>query len=428
MRLLYVARLFTGLERSVMRGRWEPTGVPTIYKMLEALDRQCDDMRIMLTAKDRGRGSFSSWEASRDVTLPIEGLRHEFTVLAGDERHWRGWPRQIRNGLREVRHAWRVFREFLRYRPDVVYLDNSNFLIAAILARLPFRTPVVFRVMGVYPAMRKALDGGTIGFRLLRWAYRSPFDLVVCSQDGSGVEPWLARALDPAVRREVLINGVERGAPTEPEDPRVVSLPEDRVKILYVGKMETYKGSDDFVEAVLRLRDTHGDRIHAVMVGVGNRRDPLIGLVAERGAAELFSFIDRLPHPEIMALHRRCQIYVSLNSLGNLSNANLEAMVIGDCLIMPEADPDTGIDVTTDRLIGADAVVRVPRGERLVAELAARIGELVDAPERRRTLGRTLAARAESLIPTWDRRIGGEIRMIEALVGKRGIVGASGGR
>jgi hypothetical protein len=49
-------------------------------------------------------------------------------------------------------------------------------------------------------------------------------------------------------------------------------------------------------------------------------------------------------------LHARTRIYVSLNKLGNLSNANLESFMAGLCVVIPEADPTEGVDVATDAL------------------------------------------------------------------------------
>ena len=42
MKILYISRLFTGLEQTVLEKKWIPTGVPTIYKVIEALDSQFD--------------------------------------------------------------------------------------------------------------------------------------------------------------------------------------------------------------------------------------------------------------------------------------------------------------------------------------------------------------------------------------------------
>lgn len=418
MRVLYICRLFTGLERSLHQRRWEPTGAPTIYRMMEALDRSAGDVCFMLARKDMGRGSFSTWTEKQDYRLNIEGLRHPVTVLAGEERYPRLLGHKLRSLLRELRHLWKIARAVCYFKPDLIYVDHANFLSAAVFSRL-LRIPVVYRLMGVYPAMRVALSGRRLSQRVLRWAYRSPFALVVCTQDGSGVEPWLDQALHPDVSRTVLLNGVSRNMPSGNIDPRLSSLPSNRLRVLFVGKLETYKGCDDFVEALLRLRQTHAGRVHAIVIGVGNRREALVQQVRVAGATEDFTFIDRLPHGQMLAAYHCADIYVSLNTLGNLSNANLEAMVSGICMVFPEADPETGIDVETDRLIGRDTAVRVPRVGRVDA-LARALARLCDNPDERRHLGRAMAEAAERFIPTWEQRMAHEFSLLEGLVADNG--------
>ena len=48
MRILYVVRLFSGLEDGLIERAWRPRGVPTIYRMVEALDRSAHDVRFVL--------------------------------------------------------------------------------------------------------------------------------------------------------------------------------------------------------------------------------------------------------------------------------------------------------------------------------------------------------------------------------------------
>lgn len=414
MRVLYICRLFTGLERSLRQRRWEPTGVPTIYRMIEELDRSAGDVCFMLARKDVGRGSFSAWTEKQDYCLNIEGLCHPVNVLAGEERYPRWLGHKLRSLLRELRHLWMAARAMRRFKPDLIYVDHANFLSAAIFSRL-LHTPVVYRLMGVYPAMRAALSSRRLSQRVLRWAYRSPFALVICTQDGSGVEPWLDQALHHGIRRAVLLNGVSRNMLSGDIDPRLASLPLDRPRVLFAGKLETYKGCDDFVEAVLRLRRTHAGRVHAIVIGVGNQHEALVEQVRVAGAAEDFTFIDRLPHDQMLAVYRCVDIYVSLNTLGNLSNVNLEAMLSGVCMVFPEADPGTGIDVETDRLIGRDTAVRIPRVGRVEA-LAHALAHLCDSPEERRRLGQGMAEMAERFIPPWEQRIAYEYSLLEGLV------------
>src|SRR3989338_6442970 len=110
MRVLYACRLFTGFEHSLFTGKWAPTGVPTIYKMIEALDREAEDVRFVMTCKDAAKDAFSSWSESRDRTLEVDRLKHPVLVLAGANR----FPAALggaRRYLRELRHIWRIWVE-----------------------------------------------------------------------------------------------------------------------------------------------------------------------------------------------------------------------------------------------------------------------------------------------------------------------------
>ena len=44
--------------------------------------------------------------------------------------------------------------------------------------------------------------------------------------------------------------------------------------------------------------------------------------------------MDRISHSQIKHIHKKCDIYVSLNKLGNLSNSNLECFSSGICSIV----------------------------------------------------------------------------------------------
>lgn len=423
MRVLYVCRLFTGLEHSLHTRQWEPTGVPTIYRMMETLDRQAN-VSFVITRKDVGLGSFSTWNKREDQLLQIAGLNHSIWVLAGEERFplWLG--RRIRSALREVRQFVLICLEIWRFRPDVIYADHSNSLAAGVLARV-VNIPVVYRLMGVYPAMRRALTDARLSQRILRWCYRAPYSLVVCTQDGSGVENWLGRALRPGVRLEVLLNGVTVGAQPEMVDKRIGAIPSDKVRILYIGKLEKYKGCYEFAEAMLRVRHMRPGVVHGIIIGIGNERESLVKRIAQAGAASDFTFIDRLPHTQISAAHRQADVYVSLNWVGNLSNANLEAMALGECIVFPESDPEMGIDVVTDRLLGNAGIPRISRKDPVNALVEILI-HLCDHPGDRTKIGRAVGSMVSKCLQTWEQRIRYEYSLIEALAGKTKCCPAGG--
>ena len=101
MKLLFAVRLFSGLAEGLREGQWRPQGVPTIYRLIEALDRGPHDVRFVFTVKDQD----VNWPHSHTVTQPIEGLRHPITVIAGGATLPRGLGR-ARGYLRELRQMF----------------------------------------------------------------------------------------------------------------------------------------------------------------------------------------------------------------------------------------------------------------------------------------------------------------------------------
>lgn len=410
MRVLLALRLFSALESSLETGRWSPTGIPTVARLIEELDREME-LCIVFTSHEtmdrRGHG----WAERRDTALTIEGLRHSVTVLAGESRfpEWLGRARRWLALLRQLMRLWQLAR---RFGPDVLYFGHSNVWAAAAFARFG-RRPVVLRMTSAFSA-REALGRRRVVDWLLRWVYRSPFAVVIATQDGSGGEQWLDRALRPGVSRRLWLNGVDEPVCPASPDTRLAALPADRMIVLFIGALEGYKGCDEFVDAILDLPTTHRDRIHAVMIGSGSRTAAVRERIRKAGAAARFTLIERLPHDQIPEAHARADVYVSLNRFGNLSNANLEAMKAGACMIIPESRPGEGIDLDTDRLIPPDAAVRLPWSE-LPQALTRTLVELADHPERRAALKRRIAEAIRGRLPSWKERIAQEVALLRML-------------
>ena len=417
MKVLYACRLFTGLEHSLYSKNWMPTGVPTIYKIMETLDK-ASNVCFILTRKDDGKGAFSTWFEHNDQVISINGMNHPFHVLTGDD-YFPSWLHgKIRGLLRELRQTIQIFRHVRDFKPDIIYVDHANTLAAGMLARFS-GIPVIYRVMGVYPSMREMMNRQDLWSKIIRWSYRAPFSLMICSQDGSGAEKWIDQALTGTADKRLLINGMTLPQSVSISNEILLKIPNDKIVVMFLGKMETYKGCDDFVAAILALEENYKNQIHVLMVGIGNRTKVLKQAVVNADMQSHFTFIDRLPHGEVLEAHRRADIYVSLNRYGNLSNANLEAMSVGACMIIPSSDEETGVDIVTDKLIDDDAVVRLPRDD-LVDGLVAAIEELCDSPVKRETLSNNVAKQAEKFIPTWKQRIVTEVKLLEDLANSKG--------
>jgi glycosyltransferase involved in cell wall biosynthesis len=404
MKVLYVARLFSGLETSLVARTWKPTGVPTIHRVVERLDRDAD-LRLILTDKNHTR----LWKESSDADVRVAGLRAPVTVLAGAANP----KRRMAGVLRELRHTWRILIAALRWRPDIIYIDHANAVAAGVLGRLPV-APVVFRVMGVYPVMRQALSGRRLGLRVLRWAYRAPFARVICTEDGSGGMAWLNQALRPSVRYELMLNGVDV-PPSGAAAPQTEG--DRRTSVLFVGKLEREKGCDPFIESFLRALAGAPGELRAIVVGTGARADAMKAAVKEHRAGDAVTFMERVPHAQILDIQRRADIYVSLNRLGNFSNANLEAMRMGACMILPSHLPDVGAENPTGRLLPVDAYAGISDPDA-VEELSGRLLELHQDPVRRRQMSERMRAAAERLVSTWEQRVDWEVDLLFAIAGK----------
>ena len=412
MKILYATRLFSGLETSFESGIWAPTGVPTIYKIIDELDKK-HETRFIFSAKDNGDGYFSTWVKKNDYISTIAGLDQSVRVLSGINFFPKWIARKLAMFLREIRQMFVIILEILRFKPDVIYCDHANIILAAILARCQHCIPVVFRAMGVYPFMRQTLTPVSMIHRIYRWAYKSPFSLVICTQDGSGVELWLDNALGVGVKSKVLLNGVDKITITSILDKKLQLISKKHNIILFVGKLEKYKGCYEFIESVLLLLKRKNTKVHALVIGIGSEQKQLMKLVEKAERIDNFTFIDRLSHDQILAAHELSDIYVSMNHLGNLSNANLEAIQSDDCMVIPRPQPDIGVDVETNNLL-LGAVVNVPINNP--KKLSDSLYDLIHHKEKRLIMSKEISIKKQSFLWSWDERISAEMSLLENLV------------
>jgi len=411
MKVFYLTRLFSGLESSFLEKKWSPTGVPTIYRIIEEIDRK-HKVKFIFTAKDSGTGYFSNWKHEVDQSFFIEGLHHEINILSGINVFPKWFGRRIRMILREIRQAIYIVVYIYKFDPNIVYFDHANVIVAGILSRMMKRTSFVFRVMGVDQFMRDSVMGSSVIHKIYKWSYKSPYNLVICTQDGSGVEMWLKESINHTTPVKVLLNGTDSIVLDDKLDNRLAKLPNDKIIILFVGKLEIYKGCYEFINSIELLRKESCGKFHALIIGTGSEQQKLHAVVENSDIGEYVTFIESLSHRQILAAHHLCDIYVSLNYFGNLSNANLEAIQSDDCMIIPEYQPNLGIDIITNDLLG-DAVVNVPIKQP--AELARAILSLIMCKDKRLQLSCSVHKIKQKFLWTWDERVQAEIELLEMM-------------
>ncbi len=413
MRVMVVTRLFTGFADGLAEGVWRPRGAPAAYRLLEALAADKDtELLTVFASKDENDHRFSR---GKSVNLPPLG---RVVILPWARRSWLAVLR-LDGKLREASHLLRCLWLRVDFRPHVTYFTNASFPVAAVFARLRL-SRVILRLLGLHPHQYQVADAGR---GLQHWFYQSPFDHVICSLDGSGSDYYLPRLIAPEVPRSVLLNGVD---PQLPDQQAVARIAASHGKngppvVLFVGRLEWNKGCHEFVEGVLEVLARRPDSLRAVLVGDGSLRYELADRIAEVGAGDAVRLVGSVPHGEVAAWLGRADIYVSLNHLGNLSNANLEAIAAGKCMIILDEDARTHTDMETTRLIPDDAVLRIGR-DSMEANLARALESLLDAPERITSCAAATARLGKELLQPWDARITHELDMIRHIAKEENTV------
>ena len=400
---MVVARLFSGLADGLAEETWHPHGVPAIYRLLEGLAAREDvELLTVFANKDENGGRFA--RGNEFETPPLGRV----VILPWAPRNWLA-ALGLDGKLREAAHLLRCLWLWLRFRPHLVYATNANFPVAALFARLGL-SRVILRLLGLHPDHYKVAESG---WGLQRWLYRAPFDHVVCSLDGSGVDYYLPRLIAPKTPRSVLLNGVDQQLPDVQATARIAQShgKDGPPVVLFIGRLEWNKGCREFVEGALEVLSRRPESLRAVLVGDGRLHDELAARIAAAQAEEQVMLAGSVPHGEVTAWLARADVYASLNHLGNLSNANLEAIAAGTCMIILDADPQTHTDTETTRLIPDDAALRVGR-EEMAGNLAQALESLLDEPGKIDSYAAAASRLGKELLQPWDQRIEKEIDLI----------------
>tara|TARA_Y100000590_G_C15738911_1_gene1019542 strand:- start:3444 stop:4673 length:1230 start_codon:yes stop_codon:yes gene_type:complete len=408
MKILIVCRLMSGFTESVKTLKWTPTGSPAIYKMIEGLLSREIKISIVFTAKEPGYDFAGDWKDPFDKNIRINGLNSSLTILSGTARipyffgRWRGH-------ISNFRQTWKIWRIVKQKKPTILYVDRANIFAGAIVARFT-KTKVVVRVLGITPSMKKMIKGKALSDKFNKWCYKSPFKMVIGSNDGSDILKQFEILLNPAVPREVRLNGVNL---TKNKTEQALEK-RTQLNIALVGRLDPLKRTDEVINAILEMNPEKREKVFLHVVGNGILYKPLKELADVSDSKEFIKFYGGIPHKDVDEILNKCEVYISLNAQGNLSNSNLEALAKGLVLILPEPNIEEGIDVNTYKVIPSDACIQL-NNNQLKKSLVNTIEKLIDDPTIINKLKRhTLRAR-ENLV-NWEKRINWEIELLKSLI------------
>ena len=404
MRVMVVARRFSGFADALANEDWQPKGVPAIGRLLEGIAAHPDlELLTVFTCKDAYEGRF---RRARRMTLDPLG---QVLVLPWSPRPLLARLR-LDGILRELSHLVRCLWLYFRFRPDVTYFTNANFLIAGTFARLGLGR-VVLRFLGLHPEQKRL---ATARGGLQRWFYQAPFDRVICTRDGSGGNAYLPRLLNPRTPCGILLNGVDF---SHADADAVARLKQEHglencTVITFVGRLESHKGCREFVEAVLETFQGNDHRAAAIVLGDGNLRGELEALIAAAPEGKRVMLLGSVPQRWVRAWLDLTSIYVPINKFGSLSNANLEAIAAGKCVVVLEKELATYTDEETEEILPPGSVIRIPR-ENIAGELAAILRRLLQNPDEISAVAARARAVAAEKFQSWDQRVDQEITLLQ---------------
>lgn len=395
MKILYISRLFTGLEQVINDEKWIPTGVPTIYKIIEELNER-SELQLILNRK------IGYYRNKHLKKTKIKLDRFKKPIIVYDYIQLNFLPSFFNKLLTEIYQSFLHIYQFLKLKPDIVYIDNSNIVSAAVLSRVS-SVPVIFRVMGVYPVMKNYLKKNNLISKIYLKLYNSPFNTVIGTEDGSGTKEWMKRVINKKSNQHTLINGVKK------EKLNLFSNKNKKFKICFIGKLEKAKGADVFFNSALKSI-SNSKNIQFIIVGSGSLYNGISHEIKQKKLENEFKLIRYLEHNDIYKLLDEIDLYVSLNKYGSLSNVNLEAISMNKAMIILNSDWKTETDLFVDKFIPKNAVIRIDRDD-IENELIRVFNELSNNKKLINELKKNIK-NVSSKLKSWDNRINQEINII----------------
>ncbi len=409
MKILYICRLFSGFENSIKTGAWQPQGSPPVARMIESLDKSTDhQLCVVMAFKDY----YSDLDLKKDQIKTLKGLNAPIHVLAG-QKTIPAWLGKLRDKLMEMRQAWRIWKIYKEFQPDVVYGDRANILSLALLSRFT-KTPVVWRVMGVIQIMHHHKKSRSLRSRIYKFLCKSPMSAAIWNMDGSGGQSWLETMTNKKTKKIMVFEGYDRSLAQESLPSPLPATIQNKTKILFAGRIEHLKGLQEFIDAMHILKENGQSDIIAIVAGYGSQEEWMQKEVQKQGLDDYFIFLGRLTPGQMKAARAASDVFVSCTTHGNLPNTTIEALCDGLCSLIPQANPETLVDTDTDIFIPADIVPRYGKQNDVVA-LAAKISEFHQNPAMRKKTAQNIKKFADETFVSWDERIKSEIQILEDL-------------
>ncbi len=329
-----------------------------------------------------------------EILTRLAARGHEITLLAAG---WRGCEAEdAYDGLRILRAGgpntgnWALMglaRRLLKRESFDVIVEDVNKIPFFLpwLSRLPHLLviphlfgPTVFRetnpLFGTYVYLPELL---------IPRVYRKSRVLAISP---STRDDLVARGMDPT-RVEVSYCGFD----AEPYDLTDPPPRDEAPRIVHLGRLRKYKGTEFVLRAFARIREEMSDA-RLDIVGGGPDRPALEKLSLELGLGESIRFHGHIPLPDMVDLLYRCHLFLNASPKEGWGLTVVEA---GACGLPCVAADSPGL---RDSVVDGETGLLVPYGD--APAMAAAALSLLRDPDRRKAMGKQAALRARGF--HWD--------------------------
>ena len=406
-KLLIITRLYSALESSIFEGQWHPKGMPTFVKFLEGLEKRGIKFDIIFLDKTGALGLHNVNTISlneftgRIYIVPSSKIVHGIRKLKG--------IRRSRDLIQSIFHLLCCLKIYNKDSYSKIYVDRANIFIGAYFSWVK-RKIVFLRLHGILDMFKIFRSPfGKLYSPIKYLSFFAPFEYILCTEDGSPGKYFLENFRNTKTKYKVLLNGVDKtniSSDQKKNIKRKLNILRDYPIILFVSRLEDGKGVMEFVDSITILSKERQD-FYALIIGNGSYFMQIQSKI--KGLKNVFC-IGFVTHIMMPAYYQISDIYVSLNSYGNLSNTVLEALQAGNSIITLKKDEENYRDLSTGNYL-SDTAIFVDRDD-LVSGLVTELNLLLNSKEKLWDIKKKSKKKAKALLKTWDERINEEIELL----------------
>jgi len=412
-KILYMVRFFSGLHSSLEKGIWDPEGVPTIYKIMEGLDKSKFEVEFILSNYNLFTSArFDKFHTKRE----LKNFRSKFHVLSvGSDNIW--FVRKIKNIIFFFKKYLFLINCIRRFQPDLVYIDRAHIIEGAIIKNF-FNCKVFLRMMGVAVYhYNDIIKGKSVFSSITRWAFRNEFDHILFSEDGGDINSFKNKYLKDKISTSTFINGVKKNISSINHFENIKKKYRKKIKLLFVSRLETNKNCDLLLNSFANLDEALRKKTILLIVGTGSQLRNLKNFVKNKKMENTVKFLGSIKHNNVNNIYDISDIFISLNTTGNMSNTCLEAFNSGICCIIPEENKINGCDKVIENYIKKKSIVRIPF-KNMDKNLTKTLTELINNNSKVKLYAKNIKYDSKKFLISWNSRVKKEIFLIDTLIKK----------